>query len=439
MAKSFKDEIIIDGKKVLDIPIENMFYEEKTFEFKSKWTDPEIRKKPQTADVKLTREGLNKANMVFDPLKAIVHSEPKLAIAYGESEAIKPIVKKTGWGEEWEKTFNPPPLNAISRNLNLEEVEYLLRLHRLDDLNKKQKDAVLEVAEPEVRSPPPEPIYDGNGRRINTLEHTVKSAMMVEKNNLIEDCQRMNVGFMTPLDWKVLKRTRKIYVPEYDNPELSYVALILGPGGRTQRIIEDLSNCRISVKGRQAGSSRKNLHNQQEQTHVLVQAEDDESLEKGAEIVQKVLRGESLQQIASQEKKFIRTGYEMLAVETVLRNFCENCKEEGHKLWNCPYMFSSKLNKRGTNKTESDYLIIKCEKCGAKTHLTRDCPRKKRPQEEADDADLDKEYYNFLKEVKLGEAEILDIDEQTGQAHELTDFITEPKIGEEGKKMIKHN
>lgn len=58
------------------------------------------------------------------------------------------------------------------------------------------------------------------------------------------------------------------------------------------------------------------------------------------------MRGESLQTIAGGEKKFIKTGYEMMAVETVLWEFCENCKEEGHKLWSCPYNFNDQLRKR---------------------------------------------------------------------------------------------
>lgn len=62
--------------------------------------------------------------------------------------------------------------------MNLEEVEYLIRLHRLDDLNKKQQTGFLEVPDPEIRSPSPEPIYDQNGKRTNTLENRVKNEMI---------------------------------------------------------------------------------------------------------------------------------------------------------------------------------------------------------------------------------------------------------------------
>ena len=46
--------------------------------------------------------------------------------------------KRNGrWHDEWEKTFNPPPLHVIPRKLELDELEYVIRLYRLDELNKK--------------------------------------------------------------------------------------------------------------------------------------------------------------------------------------------------------------------------------------------------------------------------------------------------------------
>lgn len=86
--------------------------------------------------------------------------------------------KRSRWGADWEKTFQPPPLNKIPPHLTLEEVEYLIRLHRLDDLNKKQQTGFMEVPDPEIRSPSPEPVYDSNGIRTNTLEQRVKNGMI---------------------------------------------------------------------------------------------------------------------------------------------------------------------------------------------------------------------------------------------------------------------
>ena len=36
----FKDQIIIDGKKIIEIPVQNLFFEEKDMEIKTKFSDP---------------------------------------------------------------------------------------------------------------------------------------------------------------------------------------------------------------------------------------------------------------------------------------------------------------------------------------------------------------------------------------------------------------
>ena len=68
----------------------------------------------------------------------------------------------------------------------------------------------------------------------------------------------------------------------------------------------------------------------------------------------------------------MKTGYELIAIETVLRDFCENCKEEGHKIWNCPYM-TMKDVKKGIDLNG----LVKCELCGGKSHVKKDCPKYK--------------------------------------------------------------
>jgi hypothetical protein len=35
---NFQEEIFLDGKKIMTIPIDNIWYEEKTLDFKSKFT-----------------------------------------------------------------------------------------------------------------------------------------------------------------------------------------------------------------------------------------------------------------------------------------------------------------------------------------------------------------------------------------------------------------
>ena len=328
----------------------------------------------------------------------------------------------------------------IPKNLNLEEIEYLIRLHRLEDITKKQNKSALEINDPDVRSPSPEPVYDPSGRRINTIENRAKNSVLMEKNYLIEESQKMNVGFMTPFDWKSMKKTTKIFFPEIDVPELNFVSMVLGPKGRTQKLLEELSNCRISVKGRLASKNKRSTPQDDEKTHILVQAENDQDLKKGVELVQKVLRGDSLQSIAGDEKKYIKTGYEMIAVDTILRDFCENCHEEGHKLWNCPYTFNENLKNRqayfkSTNNTGLNAMkMVYCEICGSKTHLKRDCFHKNITANEQALA-MNAEYYKFISELNDQELEVEDLKPSTG--NQLTNFITNYTDTRGTNKMIK--
>ena len=57
--------------------------------------------------------------------------------------------------------------------------------------------------------------------------------MYLEKNQLIEDCIKLNPNFMKPFDWKEKKKSKKIFVPEFENTNINFVDLVLGPGGRT--------------------------------------------------------------------------------------------------------------------------------------------------------------------------------------------------------------
>ena len=55
--------------------------------------------------------------------------------------------------------------------------------------------------DPELRSPSPEPVYDKKGFRLNTWENRMKSNLIVEKDNLIEECKEIDPNFIVPVDY----------------------------------------------------------------------------------------------------------------------------------------------------------------------------------------------------------------------------------------------
>lgn len=434
MTSKFHEQLMIDDTKIIEIPIERMYYEEQETKKATKWSSRTEREKLTRLKSMVGKEGVRKEAIVFQPAKA-VRGEYRLAIEDGKREQR---IRGRGFGEEWEKTFNPPPLNVVARNLAAEEVEYLLRLHRLDDLNAKQEKNQLEVVDRDVRSPSPEPVYDNSGRRINTLEHRVKSSMAVERNNLVEECRKMEFGFLTPIDWKPLKKTRKIYLPELDNEDLNFAALLMGHRGSTQKVLEELSGCRISMKQRKVDSNVRKFDANEEPTHVLISADSEADLEKGVEMVQKLLSGNSLQQLANEEQKYVKTGYELIAVETVLRAYCENCREEDHKIWNCPYLQKGLLTKREEPAKDPFSLgnLLRCQKCGMKNHLTREC-RANLESQTQDRAMRDLEFSKFLKDIGAANTQVISIKDASRNALGNVGFITEPELPGKNKMITR--
>jgi len=380
----FAEDIVIGGKTVLNISSDKLFYTEPVYERQkvSRWSDPVTKKKAEVHDIHFDPiKSLLATKSITMPILAITAANP-IAEAVKSKSSNKPKKRPTKWGEEWEKVFNPPPLPAIARGLPLEDFEYLIRLYRLDELIKKKNLGQTEQPDSDIRSPSPEPIYDKAGKRVNTTEQRYKDEMVREIQALIDECQEMNPKFVPPADWKNLKKSRKIYLPETSDNQNNYAGTILGQGGQMQKRLEAKTGCKISIRGRQSYTKRRFDYDPTEQTHVLIQAENDEDLAKGVAMVERLLSGEpeELNDIEKNEK------YTVAAVESVLSKACENCGEFGHKIWECP------------NKILFRKPTVQCQICGDKSHPTLDCPMKRAGIATTNVA-LHKDYINFLKEI----------------------------------------
>jgi splicing factor 1 len=64
-----------------------------------------------------------------------------------------------------------------------------LGLYRLDELASQMTNYMPE--DPDLRSPSPDPIYDNQGKRINTREVRKRDNFIRERISLIEDCMKM--------------------------------------------------------------------------------------------------------------------------------------------------------------------------------------------------------------------------------------------------------
>lgn len=82
----------------------------------------------------------------------------------------------------------------------------------------------------------------------------------------------------------------------------------------------------------------------------------------------RLIKGENISFIARDFNKSISDSRELIAIETVLRDYCENCKEEGHKIWQCPYNINNEIS--SIKKDKINLLdLVKCSLCNSNFHV----------------------------------------------------------------------
>lgn len=239
-----------------------------------------------------------------------------------------------------------------------------------------------------ARSPSPDPVYDNMGTRINTREYRARERLNRERQEIISQIIKRNPAFKPPADYRPPKLQKKLYIPMKEYPGYNFIGLIIGPRGNTQKRMEKETGAKIVIRGK--GSVKEGRFGQKrdlkfdpsenEDLHVLVEAETQEGLEAAAGMVEKLLQpvDEGLNEHKRQQLR------ELAALNGTIRDdeFCRLCGEPGHRQYACPSRMST---------FKSDVL---CKICGDGGHPTIDCPVKGTAGKKMDD-----EYQNFLAEL----------------------------------------
>lgn len=191
-------------------------------------------------------------------------------------------------------------------------------------------------------------------------------------------------SFVPPEDYKPLKKFKKVYLTDnaINDTKANYIGKIIGPRGQTQKLIEQRSGCKIAVRGRGANKAAKDIFENYEPLHIMIVADTDDQLEKGVDEVQKILNGEE-----DQELKDLLDSYN-LQVQGIYDNYCDNCQQDGHRTWACPFQ-------------QKAHVTIKCAICNETSHPTSDCPEKQayiKKQESEKIAMLLESQYSQFKE-----------------------------------------
>ena len=136
---------------------------------------------------------------------------------------------------------------------------------------------------------------------------------------------KMRSTFVPPEDYKPLKKYKKIYLTEtaINDSKANYVGRIIGPQGSTQKLIERRSNCKIGVRGKGANKHQKDIFQNYEPLHIIIVADNDESLEKGVREVHSILNNEPDDQLEEELKKLEGR----IVLGKLDDNYCDNCQQ----------------------------------------------------------------------------------------------------------------
>ncbi len=250
----------------------------------------------------------------------------------------------------------------------------------------------LSTIHPRDRSPSPEAVYDGEGKRVNTREKRFKDKLIKERNLLVEEAQKYDPTF-TVAGYKKEKPFLKIPVPVDEYPGYNFSGIIIGPRGNTQKRLEQETKCKISVRGKDpfkdtGGTKRKPQADDNEPMHVFVQGETMEDVEKAAEKIKELLV--PLSEDKNEHKA--RQLRELAALNGYVRDESRRLQQQAER------------GGLGAAGGPGGPARVVCSVCGAPNHVASDCPRKNMPGGDmtARMAELDK----FMAEIS-GDTDLL--------------------------------
>ena len=276
-------------------------------------------------------------------------------------------------------------------------------------------DATRNLAKPDLgippnprdRSPSPEPIYNSNGKRLNTRLERTRNKLINQRNNAITKIKELDPTYQPPshYNYKNSKLEDKVFIPADEHPEINFVGLLLGPRGNFLEKIKEDTGCNIIIKGK--GSLRsgmtgitkdgKKVDGLDDPLHAFITASSSENVQKGVKKVKEIIEMQiydpnSEQAVALRAKHM----HELAVLNGTLKDLdmkCLNCGRYGHKTWQCD---------ERPNFTSATI----CSACGGVGHITQDC-QQRRPGEvfkvrkEANPEELDTEYQAFLADMGI--------------------------------------
>ncbi|KAH7699964.1 CBN-SFA-1 protein [Aphelenchoides avenae] len=331
--------------------------------------------------------GLAPSAMSSDPLQSAGTSEPTKR------------VRKSRWSTT--KSFVPGMPTILPSDLDEDQRQaYLLNLEIEEATRKLRIGDFSAPADPNERSPSPEPVYDSNGKRLNTREVRKRQELEQLRHEKIQALLRINPNYKPPADYRVpnIRFHDKVWIPQEDHPEINFVGLLIGPRGNTLRALEQETGAKIVIRGK--GSVKEGkfgrrdgpLPGENEPLHAYVTSNDSQAIKRAVERIKEIVNAALL--IPDGQNELRKLQLRELAIlngtmrpEDILGGTrCSNCGSDQHKSWECPEQ---------QNVTAS----IVCTACGGAGHIARDCINPRPGFQYDGGAGMDEEYSALMAEL----------------------------------------
>ncbi|KAF6212949.1 hypothetical protein GE061_010662 [Apolygus lucorum] len=324
-----------------------------------------------------------------------------------EKERERRRKKKSRWGgDEMDKSFILGMPTVLPTNLSKEQEQaYLLQL-QIEEVSRKLRTGDLGIpANPEERSPSPEPIYSSDGKRLNTREFRTRKALEEERHSLIQKMLKVNPDFKPPADYKppIVRVSDKVMIPQEEHPDINFVGLLIGPRGNTLKSMERETGAKIIIRGKgsvkEGKVGRKDGHplpGEDEPLHAYVTANNPEFVKKAVDKIKEIIR-QGVEVPEGQNDLRRMQLRELALLNGTLRENegprCSNCGAADHKSWLCP------------DKPNVTHSIV-CTTCGGAGHIAKDCRSGKTTDVTTttvkDRAKIDEEYLSLMAELGEG-------------------------------------
>ncbi|XP_072990363.1 uncharacterized protein [Typha latifolia] len=219
-----------------------------------------------------------------------------------EEAEISTKKRKTRWSidDAQLKMLGPLKLPEFSNNTVLESIlgQEIQKLStELQEINQNLKNPVFLVDDQHDYVTSRSPVINNKlDVMVNGRSARLRAELIKRRQNIISQLIRMNPTFHPPSDYKPAKLYKKLYIPEKEFPGYNFIGLIIGPRGNTQKRMEKESGARILLRGK--GSNRQGRghyykdrisEKDNEDLHVYIEADTQQSLDAAVKMVEKLL------------------------------------------------------------------------------------------------------------------------------------------------------